>query len=196
MPKQETVVETVKMDDERIVEFAGKKRLIKESFLKDGKVICRLDFRNGETRTMVLPESLLYKAAAHGLEQKLGDEISGVEDIEDAVQAIDELMARLEKGEWNSQRAGGTGMAGASILAKALVAVTGKTVEEVRAFLSNLTPAQKLALREDPTVKPTVQKLEAEKLAKAGEKAKKSVDTGALLGNLFGTAGSSSQPAQ
>ena len=32
MPKQETVVETVKMDDGRVVEFAGKKRLIKESF--------------------------------------------------------------------------------------------------------------------------------------------------------------------
>ena len=51
MSKTETQVETVTMTDGRVVDFAGKRKLLKESSVNaDGKVQVRLDFRNGETR--------------------------------------------------------------------------------------------------------------------------------------------------
>lgn len=182
MAKPEPTVETVEMTDGRLVDFSGKKRLLKESFVKDGAVSVRLDFRNGETRTFTLPEDLKLKAAAHGTEQKLGDEISGVDDLDDAVLAIDNLVDRLSAGEWNVKREGGSGMAGASILLKALVEVTGQDVAKVKEFLSGRTQAEKNALRNDEAIRPVVQRLEAEKNKKQAEGAK--VDTGSLLGAL------------
>ena len=80
----------VKMDDGREVEFAGKRRMLKESIIgEDGTVSVRLDFVNGESRTFVLPDSLLARFAGHGAEQKLGDEVAGLADVEDAVMAVD-----------------------------------------------------------------------------------------------------------
>lgn len=193
MAKQETpTVETVKMDDQRVVEFPGKRKLQKDSLIgADGTVQVRLDFRNGETRLFTIPPSLMAKFAAHGAEQKLGDQIAGLKgkdggeaDIEDAVFAIDELMDRLNKGEWSTTNAG-TGMAGVSILAKALVEQTGQTIEKVKAFLGTKAHAEKVALRNNPKIKPIVERLEAEKLARSTGK-QSQVDTESLLGELGG----------
>ena len=180
--KKEPVINTVTMNDGRVVDFVGKRRLLKESFMTDGRVQVRLDFVNGETRTFTLPDSLLEKFAAHGAEQKLGDEIAGVEDVEDAVLAIDELIDRLYNGEWGVAR-DKSGLAGASILLRALVETSGKSVEEIKAFLKDKTPAQKAALRNNAKIKPVVDRLEAEKAAKTQKKAG-SIDTDALLGGL------------
>lgn len=176
--KAETQIETVTMTDGRIVDFAGKRKLLKEAFVKDGVVSIRLDFRNGETRTFTLPSSLLLKFAAHGAEQKLGDEIAGLADIDDAVLAIDALTERLSKGEWGVTREA-NGMAGTSVLVRALVEHTGKTVEQIKAFLSAKSQAEKVALRNNPKVKPIVERIEAEKASK-----KANVDTDAMLDEL------------
>jgi hypothetical protein len=176
--KKETEITTVTMNDGRIVEFAGKRRLIKEQAIKDGKVGIRLDFVNGETRTFVLPDSLILKFAAHGAEQKLGDEIAGLKDIDDAVMAVDELVERLQKGEWNVARES-NGLAGTSVLAKALVEFTGKTPEQIKAFLSGKTQAEKVALRNNPKVKPIVERIEAAKAANG-----KTIDTDGMLAGL------------
>ena len=180
--KKEPVVNTVTMNDGRVVDFVGKRRLLKESSVTDGRVQVRLDFINGETRTFTLPDILLEKFAAHGAEQKLGDEIAGVEDVEDAVLAIDELIDRLYNGEWGVAR-DKSGLAGASILLRALVETSGKSVEEIKAFLKDKTPAQKAALRNNAKIKPVVDRLEAEKAAKTQKKAG-SIDTDALLDGL------------
>ena len=181
--KKEPVVTTVTMDDGRVVEFTGKRKLLKSSQVTgDGEVQTRLDFINGETRLFTIPDSLLSKFAAHGAEQKLGDEIAGVEDVEDAVLAIDDLMDRLNKGEWGVAR-DKSGLAGASILLRALVESTGKSVDEIKSFLKDKTAAQKAALRVNPKVKPVVDRLEAEKAAKSAKKAD-AIDTDALLGSL------------
>jgi hypothetical protein len=164
----EKVVEKVRMNDGREVEFAGKKRLDKtlvES--KDGTPGVRLDFRNGETRTVYVHPKLMNRAAAHGYSQKLGDSIAAVEDLDDAVETIDQLIARLDAGEWAAEREGGSGLSGVSILAKALVEATGQTIEVVRDYLSKLEPKVKMALRADPTIAPIVKRLEAEKAAKS-----------------------------
>lgn len=177
--KEEPQIETVAMQDGRVVEFAGKRKLLKESLLVDGKVAIRLDFRNGQTRLFTVPDNLLNKFAAHGAEQKLGDEIAGLDDIDDAVLAVDELIDRLYSGEWTQKREG-NGMAGTSVLARALLeAYTGKTPEQIKEFLSKKTQAEKVALRNNPKIKPIVERIEAEKAAKATK-----VNTDAMLDEL------------
>jgi len=181
MSKAETAVETVTMQDGLIVEFAGKRKLLKESLQSpEGKVQVRLDFRNGETRLFTIPDNMLAKFAAHGAEQKLGDEIAGLTDTDDCVIAVDELIDRLYNGEWGVKRES-NGMAGTSVLVRALVEHTGKTVEQIKTFLSGKSQAEKVALRNNPKIKPIVERIEAEKASKAAK-----VDTDAMLGELEG----------
>lgn len=194
MAEAKTQIESVKMDDGRVVDFPGKRKLQKESFVSaEGKVSVRLDHRNGETRTFTIPDSLLHKFAAHGAEQKLGDEIAGLKkedgteaDIEDQVLAIDNLIERLDRGEWSTKR-DSSGIAGTSVLIRALMEVYGKSVEQIKAFLNGdatkgqapKTHAEKMALRANPKIKPVIDRLEAEKAANG-----KKVDTDALLAGL------------
>lgn len=176
---KKTVYVQVQMDDDRIVEFPGKRRMLKESLFKDdGSIAVRLDFLNGETRTYTLAESLLARFAAHGAEQKLGDEIAGLDDVDDAILAIDELMSRLDSGDWTVRREA-NGLAGTSILARALVEATGKPASTIKTFLSTKTQAEKVALRQNPKIAAIVAKLEAAKVKKGPV-----VDTDALLGEL------------
>ena len=185
--KKDPIVETVTMEDGRIVEFTGKRKLNKESTIgADGKIAVRLDFRNGATRTFTIPDVLMAKFAAHGAEQKLGDEIAGLKgadggeaNLDDAVLAIDNLIDRLYDGEWNTQREA-NGLAGTSVLLRALVEFTGKNREEIRLFLKDKTQAEKIALRNNPRIKPIVERLESEKANKAGA----GIDSDALLGAL------------
>lgn len=172
-------VEKVTMSDSRVIEFVGKRKLLKESLIEEGQPPkVRLDFRNGETRIFEVPASLLARFAAHGAEQKLGDETAGEEDVDDMVLAVDALIERLNKGEWSIKREGG-GMSGTSVLIKALMELSGKDLEHVKKFLSDKTQADKMALRNSPQLKPIVDRLEAEKVAKAAK-----VDTNALLAAL------------
>lgn len=134
-PKKETVVTAVKMSDGRTVNFAGKRKMSKEVIIVDGAVSVRFDFVNGQTRTFALPTSLMAQFAGHGASQKIGDEAAGVEDIDDIVVAIDDIMTRLGKGEWGTTRAAGDGFSGASVVIRAIGEVTGKTSDEVKAFL-------------------------------------------------------------
>ena len=175
MAREETKYTTVTMDDGRIVEFPGKRRMQKESFEKGGHLSVRLDFVNGETRTFTIPHSLIHKFALHGAEQKLGDEISGLDDVEDAILAIDDLTLRLDAGDWSIRRES-SGIAGASVLARALVELTGKTPQAVKEQLKGMTQSDKVALRDHPKLSPIIAKLEADKKAKGPK-----IDTEALL---------------
>lgn len=177
----DTNVEKVKMTDGREVEFAGKRRLLKDSWANDEGHFLRLDFRNGETRTIHLPDSLISKFALHGAEQKYGDAVAGVkEDIDDMVLEIDDLDSRIQAGEWSTQREAG-GMSGTSVLLRALVEYTGKPVEALRAFLKGKKQAEKLALRENgpEPLRAIIARIESEKASKAAH-----VDTDALLAEV------------
>ena len=102
-------VESIMMTDGRIVDFPGKRRIWKSSYLdEDGRVCVRLDFRNGETRTMGLRPDMMPQYAAYGAEQKLGAEFASVKDVDKAVLAVDELIARLDKGESSRARSAGS----------------------------------------------------------------------------------------
>jgi len=172
------VVETVTLKDGRSVDFAGKRKMLKETIIEDGRVGIRLDFRNGETRTFWVPAELLLKFAGHGAEQKYGDETAGVEDIDDMVLAVDDLDGRIQNLEWTIKREGGS-MAGTSVLLRALIEFSGRSQEQVKEFLKSKTQAEKLALRNSAKVKPIVERLEAEKLSKGTK-----IDTDALLATM------------
>jgi len=174
--KVEKIVEVVTMQDGRTVEFVGKRKMLKESFPETGTV--RLDFRNGETRSFVIPGELKDRFACHGAEQKLGDETAGVDDVDDMVLAVDDLIGRLNKLEWSVKREGG-GFGGTSVLLRALVEFSGRTAEQVKEFLAGKSQAEKMALRNSAKLKPIVDRLEAEKASKGAK-----VDTDALLSSL------------
>lgn len=171
----------VTMTDGRTVEFNKKQKLVKTSTIDEaaGTVTTVLDFVNGETRTFTSPTSLVLRFAAHGIEQKLGDAIAGENEIADAVLSVDDLIKRLEAGEWNVTRSAGA-FAGTSILIQALVEASGKTVEDVKAFLSTKSQAEKIALRRSDKLRPIIERLEADKASKS----KNAVDTDSLLGEL------------
>ena len=163
---------TVTMNDGRLVEFPPKRKVSKESFIAtndDGSftVQTRLDFRNGESRLFTIPAAMLAKFAAHGAEQKLGDAMSGLANVEDGILAVDDLIDQLYQGNWNTPRAASE-MAGASILVRALVELKGQPVEKVKDFVKAKSAAERTALRNAPAVKAIIERLEAEKVTKAG----------------------------
>lgn len=203
--KPQRVVEKVKMDDGREVEFVGKANFYKD-VLVDGKPIedysteelanrsisdlsVRLDFRNGTTRTYPLNPALALRYAGHGAKQKYGDELAGgvgekkdeEPNLDDWAEATDALHERIMAGDWTKARVGG-GMAGTSILIQALMEFTGRTAQEVREHIKDWTPDQKRQLKADPEIKPIVDRIEAAKASKS------KVDTSALKASLKGLA--------
>lgn len=185
-PKKEREVEVVQMLDGRKVEFVGKKKMLKETIIDGANVSVRIDFRNGETLLFRVPDGLLLKAAGHGMEQKLGDEGAGEEDVDDLYLAIQELADRLTNeglAGWTTKREGG-GFGGASILVKALMEATSKDQPTVKAFLKAQVdagatyPKLSSAFEEDADVGPIMKRLKKEKAAKTG------VDTKAVLAGL------------
>ena len=175
----------VTMEDGREVEFGAKQKLIKTAHNVEGVISCVLDFCNGVTRTFTAPSpEMLDRLAQHGMEQKLGDEIAGIKEVDDCVLAMEGLITRLEAGEWSKQRTS-NGMAGTSVLIQALVEFAGKEVAAIKEYLADKTMAQKLALRNNPKVKVIVERIEAEKAAAKAEKDPTSViDTDALLAEI------------
>ena len=178
-------VEQVKMSDGRTIAFAGKRKAIKSSDFVNGEVQVRIDFRNGESKLYKVPAPLVQQSACHGGEQKYGDSYAGVDDIDDMIAACDKVQENLAKGDWTS-RVEGSGIAGTSVLARALVEYTGKTMEHIKTFLSGRSQADKMALRSSTkansagvSVKSIVERLEADKVAKASK-----VDTEKLFAEM------------
>jgi len=205
--KSKTEVVAVLMTDGRTVNFAGKRKVNKETVLDESKIVVdgdvmqlsagavsiRMDFRNGDTRLIPLPLTLLAKFAGHGGEQKFGDELASPADKplseEDMVIAIDDLNAEIQQGKWGKGRAsGGGGVSGASIVVQAIVEATGKSLEVVKAFLQKkLDTTEGLtrkALYDSFRVSGTktgiiIKRIEDEKLAKTAK-----VDADAELDNI------------
>jgi hypothetical protein len=221
--RPKTEYEKVTMIDSRVVEFPKNRKLQKESLIPGvgdyaGPPAVRLDYANGETRLVEIPggavvlEMLgefelsdaekakvyhLFKAAAHGYEQKLGDEMAyqpkkdePEPTLEDKIEWVDELIGRLKGLEWTVAReGGGGGLAGASTLIEALAALSGKTKEEMRDFLKTagkdadgkpapLSREERAAIRRVPAIKAKIEEIEAAQ-AKA-----KGVDVTGALGTL------------
>lgn len=212
--KSKTEYTTVTMPGGREVKFAGKRKVNKETLIDESKieisgdviqftegaVSVRMDFRNGETRTLPLPVSLLAKFAGHGGEQKFGDELASPADKpmseDDMVLAIDALYDIIKGGKWGAGRAeGGGGVAGAGIVVKALMEVTNKRrvlagkeakpLEFFKEYLQKRLDASEAAdgdkkltrralydsFRADPAILAVIKRMEAEEAAKKEAKA-------------------------
>ncbi len=186
-PKIPSTKIPVNMEDGRVVEFNAKQRISKETQVNpDGSILARFDFKNGAVRTFTIdPTAALFsKFAAHGIEQKIGDAIAGEKDDDDALISVDELIARLNSGDWTIGRQAGSN-AGASILLKAIIelkkAETPEEVTKVREWLAGKSQAEKLALRKNGAIAPIIARLEADK-AKTSKAP--TVDTDSLLSEL------------
>jgi hypothetical protein len=145
----------------------------------------RFDFRNGKTYTLAAGELDLetqLTAAAHGLSQKVGDEWSGLKEIDDIVLTAEGIIKRLKTEGWSAPREAGDSLAGASIVIRALVEVTGKTQEQIKSFLDGKIAAaaaagQKLTKQElyasfrNPTSKTgiVIKRMEEEKATKSAK---------------------------
>lgn len=173
----ETSSTEVAMSDGRTVTFKGKRKLLKSTVIEGTRVGVRLDFINGETRLFWVPEALLLQFAGHGAEQKYGDATAGEKDVDDAVLAVDDLDTQIQRGEFNAKRESG-GMSGVSVLLRAIVEMTGQPAEFVKAQLATMSHGDKMVLRNSSQLKPIIDRLEAEKAAKAGGG---KADTAALL---------------
>lgn len=195
--KSATVYTKVKMEDGREVQFAGNRKSDKTILLDDaGKAYgVRFDFVNGKTLTLPfseIPEVTAFYACGHGIAQKAGDEYSGVKEVDDMVLAVEEIFKRLRAGEWAAAREAGDSTAGASIVIRALMEVTGKPIEFIKNFLDGKLEAakakgEKLSRQDlynsfrNPTSKTgiVIKRLEEERLAKSNK-----VDSDALLGEM------------
>lgn len=175
----------VKMQDGREVDFPTKRKLISSILLENSDVYVQIDYVNGETRKYQVPPQHLLYAAGHGYKQKLQDWVAGLKDEsgnpadpDDVVLEIDQLHDRLVGSEdWNTVSEGG-GAGGGSIIIKAVMEHTGKTLDQVKAWLNDKLAAaeaagQKLtrqalyaSLRGSAKLKPIIDRLEAEKNAK------------------------------
>ena len=152
--KPKTEVLKVKMSDGREVGFAGKRKIVKDYLIDDSKIsidndgvfigngaiTLRMDFRNGATRSFPLSTQQLANFAGHGAAQKFGDELAAPAkdplSEEDMVLAVEELHQQVNvEGNWTQVSEGGGGFSGASVVIKALVEASGKTLEDVKAFL-------------------------------------------------------------
>lgn len=190
-------VTKVAMEDGREVSFTGKVTMLKEleEDTEGRPVRVRFDFRNGVVRRYTFADSpLIYQLAGHGAKQKIGDATVKAEDVDDMVLAVEDMIARLDSGNFNAERAAGDGFSGASVVIKALVEATGKSVEEIKAWLNQKLETAKAAgqtlTRNDlyqgfrkPGTKTAaiIARLEEEKRAKATK-----LDGDALLGELAG----------
>ncbi len=207
MVKAKAEVVAVTMTDGRQVNFAGKRKVNKETVIdaskieSDGNVVqmsagavsIRMDFRNGETRLIALPLSMLARFAGHGAEQKFGDELASPADKpmseEDMVLAIDDLNATIQAGNWGRGRAtGGGAVSGASVVVQAIMEATGKDQATVKAYLQKKLDADegltRRALYDSFRVAGTktgviIKRLEEAKLAKTAK-----VDADSELANI------------
>jgi hypothetical protein len=190
-----TDVMKVTMTDGRVVEFAGKRKVLKEIIVDGEEAGVRFDYINGETRMYWVPKQHMVYSAGHGYGQKLGDYLAGAKDdqgnpidVEDMPLLTDELHERLCSGDWRAV-AEGTGVGGGSIIIKAMMEATGRPLEWVKEFLQGKLDAaaadgKKLtrqalyqSLRISTKLKPIIARLEAEKAAKS----KNLIDGDALL---------------
>lgn len=105
------------------------------------------------------------RAMWHGFSQKLGDSYANAGKAENplafAKEAVADVIAQLSKGDWRA--AAGEGGPRVTDLAVAMSRVTGKTVEEVVAFLEGQDEDQKKVWRKKPKIAAEIAKIAAEK---------------------------------
>lgn len=178
--KKKTVYTDVTLEDGRAVKFAGTRKMQKKYEETPEGVKATFDFVNGATRSITIgPDSkLIATLVGHGLVQKIGDETATTADVDDMVLEVEAMIQRLESGEFYAERAAGDGFSGASVVLKALVEVTGLSLDAVKANIEKKLAATEGLTRKalydsfrNPNSKTgvVIARLEQEKLAKSAK---------------------------
>ena len=150
----------VTMSDGRKVSFGKSQKVKKEIVVGKG---VRFDARNGDTYLVDItkwPDETQTYSTYHGASQKLGDEYADTDSPEDCMEIIRELDLRLQSaGGWKAER---QGFSGQSVLLRACVMAFGKTPDETRVILKDLTTKEKAKLKLTAEVAPHIKAIDAE----------------------------------
>lgn len=107
--------------------------------------------------------------AVHGVGKKVRDTIATIKEPEKQHEAVKSLFGAFAEGKWNAHRAeSGSGTGGAGVLARALSALYGKSIEEAQKFVANLNKKQQSDMRRLPDVAAKIAELSAEKSKDSG----------------------------
>lgn len=147
-----SAITPVTMQDGRVINFSGNRKVKKTLSINDQAVSIAFDYRDGQSRHYTIPPELLVRFAADGAVVKLGAAQTAAD--------LDLLTARLTSGQWHDRTSGG--LSGTSILVRALVKATGKTLAEVQALLATKSQADKMKMRKAPKLAAVIAELEAE----------------------------------
>ena len=115
-----------------------------------------------------LSDDIRTAAMMHGLKQKIADaaamernpDTGASATPDDKYRAMVAVRDRLIAGEWN-KRAGGDGDVRGGYLLRALVQLSGRSVDDMRAFLAGKSKSECHALRESAKVKPLIDAMKA-----------------------------------
>lgn len=128
------------------------------------------DGKKLEVSAMDLSKDIRTQAMLHGIKQKLVDAAAIARDpntgksatLDAKFQAINEVLERLKKDEWNKKREGGTSEGG--ILLTALTRIyKDRDANDVKEWLSHLSSKEKAAIRLDVNVAKVIQEIQAER---------------------------------
>jgi hypothetical protein len=136
-----------------------------------------LTFSHGKVLVVdsrLLSPAIVAQATMHGLKQKLVDAAALSRDrdtgrkasIESKFDAVYEVYSRLMADQWNKPREGASS---GTLLAQALVRLTGRTLEAVREQLAKLTDEQKAALEKTQNVALAILDIKRERIESGGE---------------------------
>lgn len=143
----------------------------KKSIREDGTGVDFV-FSNGETRSVViadLPAAIVTNLVLHGVSQKVGDSYAGQETVDNCIEKADELIKRLNEGDWKTVRAAG-GSKRSSMVLEAFARASGRTTDECREIFDEMDDDQQEALKSHEAITPHIAAIRAER---ALEKAKK-----------------------
>lgn len=160
--------------------------------------VLHLTFANGETLSVdskALDPAIAQAALMHGLKQKLIDaaaisrdpetgRTAAIDDKYAAVRTVFDRITRADNPSWNIIR--GTGEGGGNkggLLVRAMMRLTGKSREEIMAFLEDKTKEEVAALRKNPRIEEIMSQLRAESANTSG------IDSDSLLDGLMGDSG-------
>lgn len=154
--------------------MAPQKKVFKKSW--DGNVVILATSEKDARRfdVALLSDDIRAKLTLHGLTQKLSDATAkeAGTSVEEKWEAIGEVWAALQAGEWSLKREGqGT------MLLRALCEVyPNRTRDALKVWLDGRSTAEKTALSRNPRVKEVLDRLAAERAS--------DIDTDALLDEL------------
>jgi hypothetical protein len=120
-------------------------------------------------------EEILIRLALHGASQKIGDSYAGAKDsgedpIAYADAAVQETIKQLLEGKWAISRTG-SGAPRTSMLAQALAAVKGMSLEEAIEAVGELSDDEKKVLQANKKIAAKIAGLKAEQALARAKKA-------------------------